>query len=94
VCTFARSPSAPQGYGDNAYHNSCHGADVALSVHRFLVEYQLLARLTKLDILAALVAAMAHDFNHPCARKTLNSSMRARHLLISLSVVSLTCHAP
>lgn len=53
------------GYGDNAYHNSCHGADVALSVHRFLVEYQLLARLTKLDILAALVAAMAHDFNHP-----------------------------
>ena len=53
------------GYGNNPYHNAMHGADVALGVHRFLVKFGLTARLTKLQLLAALVGALVHDFNHP-----------------------------
>ena len=52
-------------YGDHEYHNSMHGADVALGVHRFIVNFDLTARLTKLELLAALVGALVHDFNHP-----------------------------
>jgi len=53
------------GYGNNPYHNAMHGADVALGVHRFLVKFGLTGRLTKLQLLAALVGALVHDFNHP-----------------------------
>lgn len=52
-------------YGDNCYHNAMHGADVALGVHRFLVKFGLVARLTKLQLLAAIIGAIVHDFNHP-----------------------------
>eukprot|EP00900_Chrysochromulina_parva_P024152 jgi/Chrpa1/6370/Chrysochromulina_OHIO_Genome00016442-RA len=52
-------------YGDHEYHNSMHGADVALGVHHFIVNFGLTARLTKLELLAALVGALVHDFNHP-----------------------------
>ena len=52
-------------YGDHEYHNPMHGADVALGVHHFIVHFGLAARLTKLELLAALVGALAHDFNHP-----------------------------
>ena len=53
------------GYGDNPYHNAMHGADVALGVHRFLTKFNLVSRLTKLQLLAAIVGAIVHDFNHP-----------------------------
>jgi hypothetical protein len=52
-------------YGDHEYHNSMHGADVALGVHHFIANFGLTARLTKLELLAALVGALVHDFNHP-----------------------------
>ena len=52
-------------YGDHEYHNSMHGADVALGVHHFIANFGLTARLTKLQLLAALVGALVHDFNHP-----------------------------
>ena len=52
-------------YGDHEYHNPMHGADVALGVHHFIVHFSLATRLTKLELLAALVGALAHDFNHP-----------------------------
>jgi len=52
-------------YGDHEYHNSMHGADVALGVHHFIVNFGLTARLTKLELLAAFVGALVHDFNHP-----------------------------
>jgi len=52
-------------YGDHEYHNSMHGADVALGVHHFIANFGLTARLTKLELLAALVGALVHDFDHP-----------------------------
>ena len=52
-------------YGVQEYHNSMHAADVALGVHYFIVNFGLTARLTKLEVLAALVGALVHDFNHP-----------------------------
>ena len=52
-------------YGSNAYHNAMHGADVAVGVHLFLTKFGLIGRLTKLELLSALVGAMVHDFNHP-----------------------------
>jgi len=52
-------------YGDHEYHNAMHGADVALGVHHFIVKFGVTARLTKLELLAALVGALVHDFNHP-----------------------------
>jgi cAMP-specific phosphodiesterase 4 len=52
-------------YGDHEYHNAMHGADVALGVHHFIVNFGLTARLTKLELLAALVGALVHDFDHP-----------------------------
>ena len=47
------------------YHTSIHGADVALSTHLFLTKFGQLERLSKVQLLAVLVAAMMHDFNHP-----------------------------
>jgi len=52
-------------YGGQEYHNAVHAADVALGVHYFIVNFGLTARLTKLELLAALVGAFVHDFNHP-----------------------------
>jgi hypothetical protein len=53
------------GYGDNKYHNSVHGADVALSTHLFFHKFGLLKRLSKTDIFSAIIGAVIHDFNHP-----------------------------
>ncbi|KAL1508609.1 hypothetical protein AB1Y20_004706 [Prymnesium parvum] len=47
------------------YHNSIHGADVALGTHLFLTKFGQVERLSKVQLLAVLVAAMMHDFNHP-----------------------------
>jgi hypothetical protein len=63
-------------YGDHEYHNPMHGADVALGVHHFIVNFGLTARLTKLELLAALVGALVHDFNHPGTNN--GHEMRAR----------------
>lgn len=52
-------------YGDNAYHNAMHAADVTLTVHLFLTKFGLTRRLSHLETLAALLAAACHDFNHP-----------------------------
>jgi len=52
-------------YGANEYHNSMHGCDVMLHVHVFLMTYRLHKRLTKVQLLAALLGALIHDFNHP-----------------------------
>ena len=52
-------------YGNNPYHNRMHGCDVLLGVHRFLTEFGLVSQLSSLHRLAALFAAMVHDFCHP-----------------------------
>jgi hypothetical protein len=52
-------------YGDNPYHCSIHGADVMLSVHLFLSRFGFVHRLSRVQLLAALVGAIVHDFRHP-----------------------------
>jgi ankyrin repeat protein len=58
------------GYGDGPYHNRIHAADVALSVHLFLTQFGLLGRLSSLELLAAIVGALSHDFNHPATNNS------------------------
>jgi 3',5'-cyclic-nucleotide phosphodiesterase len=55
------------GYHPNAYHNSMHGADVMHIVHYILLKGQGKEKLQLKDhdVLAMLVAAMIHDFDHP-----------------------------
>ena len=54
------------GYDNkNPYHNSTHAADVVQTLNYFLSKGGLSQYLTELDILAALVAAIIHDYEHP-----------------------------
>ena len=55
------------GYHPNPYHNSMHGADVLHIVHHILTPSGLKdrAQLTDEDALAALIAGMIHDYDHP-----------------------------
>ena len=61
--------SIENGYLDNPYHNSTHAADVAQTIHVLLScggDESLVARyLTDVDILAAVLSALIHDFQHP-----------------------------
>jgi len=52
------------GYRRNLYHNSEHAADVTQSVNVFLTTGGLAQLLTPLEILALLLAAVVHDFDH------------------------------
>ena len=52
-------------YGKNPYHNRMHGGDVLLGVHRFLLEFGFARGLSRVHTLAALFAAVVHDFCHP-----------------------------
>lgn len=52
-------------YGDNPYHNSMHGADVAVGVHLFLTRFGLIDRLSPHELFGAILGAIVHDFNHP-----------------------------
>ena len=52
-------------YGTNEYHNSMHGADVCLFSHLFLTKHGFHKRLSKAQLLGALLGAIVHDFNHP-----------------------------
>jgi hypothetical protein len=54
-----------EGYGTNPYHNSIHAADVLLGTYLFLNKFNCAGRLSKRDLLAGLVGAIVHDFNHP-----------------------------
>ncbi|XP_026320938.1 high affinity cAMP-specific and IBMX-insensitive 3',5'-cyclic phosphodiesterase 8 [Hyposmocoma kahamanoa] len=50
---------------DNRYHNSTHAADVLQAVAYFLEKDRLKSLLEPLEAAAALIAAAAHDINHP-----------------------------
>lgn len=50
---------------ENSYHNSTHAADVLQATARFLQSKRLKEILEPLDEVAALVAAAAHDIDHP-----------------------------
>lgn len=53
------------GYHGHPYHNSTHAADVTQAMHCYLQESKLKDTLRPLEVLAALVAAAAHDLDHP-----------------------------
>ncbi|KAJ8664565.1 hypothetical protein QAD02_006227, partial [Eretmocerus hayati] len=49
----------------NSYHNSTHAADVLQAIARFMRSERLRVFLDPLDEIAALIAAAAHDIDHP-----------------------------
>eukprot|EP00741_Cyanophora_paradoxa_P022427 tig00021489_g21653.t1 len=53
------------GYRDNPYHNGTHAAEVAQCMAFLLTRGGLGAALSDEDRLAALLAALVHDFEHP-----------------------------
>jgi hypothetical protein len=81
-------------YGNHEYHNSMHGADVALGVHHFIVNFGLTARLTKLELLAALVGALVHDFNHPGTNNGHEVRARTERARTHTSTSSLRVRSP
>lgn len=46
------------------YHNNSHGADVAQTMHCVLYQTGLMKCLTDLEILAALIGSLVHDYDH------------------------------
>jgi len=48
----------------NLYHNNIHAADVAQTLHYILYQTGLMNWLTDLEIFAAILAAIIHDFEH------------------------------
>lgn len=49
----------------NNYHNSTHAADVLQATAKFMQSERIKQMLDPLDEIAALIAAMAHDIDHP-----------------------------
>ncbi|XP_021943426.2 uncharacterized protein LOC110842028 isoform X2 [Folsomia candida] len=49
----------------NPYHNAVHAADVTQAMHCFLQESMIFEKLTPIEILSALLAAVTHDLDHP-----------------------------
>ncbi|CAL4062191.1 unnamed protein product [Meganyctiphanes norvegica] len=55
-----------EGYhASNPYHNAVHAADVTQAMHCYLQEDKIMEHMTPLEILAAIVAAVCHDLDHP-----------------------------
>ncbi|KAI4539239.1 hypothetical protein MG293_010631 [Ovis ammon polii] len=52
-------------HSQNPYHNAVHAADVTQAMHCYLKEPKLASFLTPLDIMLGLLAAAAHDVDHP-----------------------------
>lgn len=53
-----------RGQKDNPYHSATHVADVVQSVHCLLSKGWMQRFVGRLELLAALVAAIIHDFEH------------------------------
>ncbi|XP_049510369.1 cAMP-specific 3',5'-cyclic phosphodiesterase 7B isoform X1 [Panthera uncia] len=52
-------------HSQNPYHNAVHAADVTQAMNCYLKEPKLASFLTPLDIMLGLLAAAAHDVDHP-----------------------------
>lgn len=52
-------------YKENPYHNANHGADVCASMFYFVCNSDLVKFMSKLDVLAVLIASLGHDVGHP-----------------------------
>jgi len=55
-----------RGYhAGNPYHNALHASDVTQAMYVYCRQAAILPHLTPLEMLAALVAAVSHDLDHP-----------------------------
>lgn len=63
LINFLRDVEA--GYRSVAYHNAMHAADVLQSMHYIINKGGLSQYLSDEDILASLIAAIVHDYDHP-----------------------------
>ncbi|KAM9051261.1 high affinity 3',5'-cyclic-AMP phosphodiesterase 7A isoform 2-T7 [Megaptera novaeangliae] len=52
-------------HSQNPYHNAVHAADVTQAMHCYLKEPKLANSVTPWDVLLSLIAAAAHDLDHP-----------------------------
>ncbi|KPJ10281.1 High affinity cAMP-specific 3',5'-cyclic phosphodiesterase 7A [Papilio machaon] len=60
-----------EGYhSSNPYHNAVHAADVTQAMHCFLQQEQILPFMEPQELLACLLAAIAHDLDHPGVNQT------------------------
>ncbi|KOX73688.1 High affinity cAMP-specific and IBMX-insensitive 3',5'-cyclic phosphodiesterase 8B [Melipona quadrifasciata] len=73
----------------NSYHNSTHAADVMQATARFMQSERLKLILEPLDEVAALIAAAAHDIDHPgrSSQFLCNSNNKLAILYNDLSVL-------
>jgi len=55
-------------YHSHPFHNSCHAADVAQAMNFFVTKFK--SALSDTELLAALIAALAHDMDHPATTNT------------------------
>ncbi|XP_036003393.1 cAMP-specific 3',5'-cyclic phosphodiesterase 7B isoform X1 [Fundulus heteroclitus] len=69
-------------HSHNPYHNSVHAADVTQAMYCYLKETKLAEQLTPLDVLLGLMAAAAHDVDHPGVNQPF--LIKTRHHLASL----------
>lgn len=58
------------GYHPNPYHNAMHAADVLQVLHFMIGQGGLAEYMTDEDIIAALLAAIIHDYDHPGLNNT------------------------
>jgi len=52
-------------HSNNPYHTALHAADVTQAIAVFISQPKIAKHLTKLELLAALTAAVCHDLDHP-----------------------------
>ncbi|XP_040285121.1 cAMP-specific 3',5'-cyclic phosphodiesterase 7B isoform X2 [Bufo bufo] len=69
-------------HSQNPYHNAAHAADVTQAMHCYLKEPKLASYLTPLDIMLGLLAAAAHDVDHPGVNQPF--LIKTKHHLASL----------
>ncbi|KAG2467395.1 PDE7B phosphodiesterase, partial [Polypterus senegalus] len=69
-------------HSQNPYHNAQHAADVTQAMHCYLKEPKLARFLTPLETFLALMAAAAHDVDHPGVNQPF--LIKTKHHLASL----------
>ncbi|KAJ8275284.1 hypothetical protein COCON_G00099090 [Conger conger] len=69
-------------HSQNPYHNAVHAADVTQAMHCYLKEPKLAGYLTPMDIFLGLMAAAAHDVDHPGVNQPF--LIKTKHHLASL----------
>uniref|UniRef100_A0A8C8DFT6 Phosphodiesterase n=1 Tax=Oryzias sinensis TaxID=183150 RepID=A0A8C8DFT6_9TELE len=69
-------------HSQNPYHNAIHAADVTQAMYCYLKEPKLADQLTPLDVFLGLIAAAAHDVDHPGVNQPF--LIKTRHHLASL----------